>query len=216
MPVAAWGACARPSLPRGVPELATAGCLRQGDTEVRVGAAAGLRYHERVDAVGSTRALRRLGYLPRSADLELVSVRRGGMAAEARLAAAGNWTPATAAYWAAIVRECGGGGGRDLDSSSEESSEDSGESDWSGGHGGGPGHRAGRQLDHPRSAAPCRAAPLRVSAPRRVFACPAPRLCLPRAVVPPRGNGGAMRVWSLAAASQTHERRCTYTLCAAV
>ena len=82
--------------------------------------AAGLRYHERVDTVGTTRALRRLGYLPADADLERIAAHRGGMAAEARLAAAGNWSGEAAAYWAGVVRDCGGGVSTEDDSDSDD------------------------------------------------------------------------------------------------
>ncbi len=81
-----------------------------------------------MDRVGTARALRRLGYLPSAAELELITAQRGGMAAEARLHAAANWTPAAAAHWAAVVRECGGGDGvgGTVSSGSVEDSRDGG------------------------------------------------------------------------------------------
>ena len=44
----------------------------------------------------------------------------------ARLAAAGNWSAGTAAYWAAVVRDCGGGGEERCSTEDDSDSDD----DW--------------------------------------------------------------------------------------
>jgi hypothetical protein len=64
---------------------------------------AGRTYHEEEDTIGTCWALAKLGYRPTFGQLDRIQLRLGGTAAEARLHAAGNWTPRAAAFWAAAL-----------------------------------------------------------------------------------------------------------------